>query len=92
MDAGAIIALISVVATLLTVILGGIIRYLVNKIERQENKFEAKLELAERTADAKQETIDELRRQVDRLEITAVIQDRLLGRLPQQLPPPSGDA
>lgn len=72
MDDSAIIALISVVASLLTVILGGIIRHLLTK-----------LAAAESLLGSKNETISELRRQVDRLEITAQIQDRVLGALPR---------
>lgn len=68
MDAGAIIALISVVATLLTVILGGIIRYLLNK-----------LGTAEVVIATKDQTITAQQRQIDRLEVSALIQDKLLG-------------
>lgn len=79
MDDSAIIALISVVATLLTVILGGIIRHLLSK-----------LTAAETVITAKSETISELRRQVDRLEITAHLQDRVLGALPRAAEQPGG--
>jgi hypothetical protein len=51
---------------------GGIIRHLLTK-----------LGAAETLLDAKNETIGELRRQVDRLEITAQLQDRVLGALPR---------
>ena len=88
MDPGAIVARVFGGLGLIALPVGGVIRYLLGQIAR----LETKVELALKTADAKQETIDELRRQVDKLEITAVIQERLLGRLPQQLPPPSGDA
>lgn len=90
MEPGAIVALVFGGLGLIALPVGGVIRYLINQIAR----LETKVELALQIADAKQETIDDLRRQVDKLEITAVIQDRLLGRLPQQLPPqsPSGDA
>lgn len=87
MDAGAIIALASVIIVVEIAVFGGIIRYLLTKIEKQE----AKWDLADRTLDAKQETINELRRQLDKLEITAEIQHRFLDQLPKQLPPPSGD-
>lgn len=78
MDAGAIIALISVVSTLLTVILGGIIRYLLGRLG---------------TADAviatKDQTITALQRQIDRLEVAAMIQEKLFGTSPRALDPGS---
>lgn len=79
MDDSAIIALISVVASLLTVILGGIIRHLITK-----------LATAETVIAAKNETIGELRRQVDRLEITAQLQDRVMSALPRVEQHPGG--
>lgn len=97
MDAGAIVALASVIVVVLIAVFGGIIRHLLSKNDRlaaenrsDRDRFEAKLEIAERTADTKQETIGELRRQVDKLEITAEIQRRFLDQLPKQLPPQSG--
>jgi len=75
MEPGAIIALISTVSTLLTVILGGIIRYLLGK-----------LATAESVIDTKNQTITAQQRQIDRLEVTALIQAKLLG--PQPTPDP----
>jgi uncharacterized membrane protein YdjX (TVP38/TMEM64 family) len=72
MDPGSIIALIGVVATLVTAILGGIIRYLLNR-----------LAVAEALVDAKQETIEEQRRQLSEYKITAQIQDRFFSQLPR---------
>ncbi len=98
MDAGAIIALAAVIVTVLGLVFGGIIRYLVGKVDRLEaeakvlaDRYETKLDLAERTVDAKQETIEELRRQVSKLEITTEISNRLMDQLPKHLPPISGD-
>lgn len=99
MDPGAIIALAGLVVTVLIAVFGGVIRHLISKVERLESeskadreKFETKLDLADRTVDAKQDTINELRRQLDKLEITAEIQHRFLDQLPKQLPPsPSGE-
>lgn len=83
MDAGSIIALISVVSALLTTVLGGTVRYLLGK-----------LAVAEALVDAKQETIEELRRQLSEHRITAQIQDRFFSALPpgasQYRPPARG--
>lgn len=83
MDASSIIALISVVAALLTTVLGGTVRYLLGK-----------LAVAEALVDAKQETIEELRRQLSEHRITAQIQDRFFSQLPSgssaYRPPPRG--
>lgn len=70
-DASSIIALISVTATLLTAVLGGTVKYLLGK-----------LTVAEALVDAKQETIEELRRQLSEHRITAQIQDKFFSRLP----------
>jgi hypothetical protein len=78
MDPGAVIALVVGGLGLIALPVGGVIRYLLGQITRLETRVETTLKIA----DAKQETVDELRRQVDKLEITAVIQDRLFGRLP----------
>lgn len=74
MTSGAVIALILGVITLLGTPLGFFIKHLINRAE-----------IAESLAEAKQETIDELRRQKDRLEITAQIQDRFFSQLPRTL-------
>lgn len=79
MDAGAIIALISTVATLLTAILGGIIRYLLGRLSTAESVIETKAQ-----------TIAAQQRQIDRLEVSALIQDKLLGSQPR--PPDPGPA
>jgi hypothetical protein len=84
MDASSIIALISVVATLLTFVLGGIIRYLLSK-----------LGTAEAVIATKDQTIVAQQRQIDRLEVAALIQDKLFGtpRTPDPgsyQPPPRG--
>lgn len=78
MDPGSIIALISVVSTLLTVILGGTIRYLLNK-----------LGTAEAVITTKDQTISVLQRQIDRLEVSAMIQDKLFGTSPRTPDPGS---
>lgn len=90
MEPGAVVALVIGGLGLIALPVGGVIRYLLNQITR----LETKLELSDRTVEAKQETILEQRRQLDKLEITAKIQERFLVQLPQQLPPrsPSGDA
>lgn len=90
MDPGAVVALASVIVMVLIAVFGGIIRHLIAKIDRIEGKYETKLDIALRTIDAKDETINELRRQVSKFEITAEIQHRFLDQLPKQLPP-TGD-
>ena len=59
------------------------------RLKDQRQSYEAKLDLAERALETKQETVDELRRQVDRYQITAEIQDRFFKQIPP--PPPSGE-
>lgn len=83
MDPGAVIALVVGGLGLIALPIGGVIRYLQGQITR----LETKLDLAVRTVETKQETIDEQRRQIDKLEITAEIQHRFLDQLPKQLPP-----
>lgn len=106
MDAGAWLALVSIISGVVLAIVGGFVRRLFTEIDEhkrdkatqraeyearlkdQRQSYEAKLELAERALDTKQETVDELRRQVDRYQITAEIQDRFFKQIP---PPPSGE-
>jgi hypothetical protein len=63
---------------LLTVILGGIIRYLLGR-----------LSIADALVDTKQETIEEQRRQLSEYKITAQIQDRFFSQLPRAPDPGS---
>lgn len=81
MAAGEILTLVSIVSVILLTIVGGIIRHLLGK-----------LAVAEALVDAKQETIEELRRQNDRLEITAQIQDKFFSALPRTLDPGSSQS
>lgn len=76
MDAGAVIALLSAVLAIVLSISGGVIKYLLGR-----------LSVAESLDDARQETIAELRRQKERLEVTALIQDRFFSQLPRTLDP-----
>ncbi len=76
MDAGALIALILGVVAIIGGIVGWIIRYLLTRVN-----------VAEALAEARQETIDRQARQIDRLEITAQIQDRFFSQLPRTLDP-----
>ncbi len=82
-DASAWLTLVSIIATLASLVIGGYIRNLHKQIDSHQHKRE----LAEQALDAKQETVDDLRRQVDRLAITAEIQDRFFKQIP---PPPPG--
>jgi membrane protein YqaA with SNARE-associated domain len=76
LDAGAVIALLSAVLAIVLSIAGGVIKYLLGR-----------LSVAESLDDARQETIAELRRQKERLEVTALIQDRFFSQLPRTLDP-----
>lgn len=82
-DASAWLTLVSIITGLASLVIGGYIRNLHKQIDGHQHK----LELAEQLLDAKQETVDDLRRQVDRLQITAEIQDRFFKQIP---PPPPG--
>jgi flagellar biosynthesis chaperone FliJ len=84
MDAGAWLTLVSIVVGLATLVVGGYIRQLHKQVDDRDHK----LELAEKALEAKSETVDELRRQVDRYQITAEIQDRFFKQIP---PAPSGE-
>jgi hypothetical protein len=76
MDPGTLIALIFGVIAIVGAPIGFFIRHLLNRAA-----------VAEALAEARQETIEELRRQKDRLEITAQIQDRFFSQLPRTLDP-----
>ena len=96
MDAGAWLTLVSIVSGIVLAVITGVIRMLVKQIDElkrekevQRSTYDAKLDLAERALETKQETVDELRRQVDRYQITAEIQDRFFKQIPP--PPPSGE-
>lgn len=85
-DAGAWLTLVSIITGLASLVISGYIRNLHKQIDGHQHK----LELAERLLDTKQETVDDLRRQVDRLQITAEIQDRFFKQIPPP-PPMSGE-
>jgi hypothetical protein len=85
-EAGEIIAVCSIVVSVITTTLVTMI----TQRNRRIDALETSLRLAEQTSETKQETIAELRRQVDRLTITAEIQERFFRELPRHLPP-SGD-
>lgn len=76
MDPGALIALIALGFAVVGAPVGFFIRHLLSRAA-----------VAEALAEARQETIEELRRQKDRLEITAQIQDRFFSQLPRTLDP-----
>lgn len=100
MSPGEWIAAVSVLAAVVVAVVGGVIRWQANQIteakrerddarrerDTQRASYEAKLEIAEQALETKSETVDELRRQVDRYLITAEIQDRFFKQIP---PPPS---
>lgn len=79
MTTSEVLTLVTILLTVMLTLSGGIIRHLLTKLGS-----------AETLLDAKNETIGELRRQVDRLEITAQIQDRVLGALPRPARQPGG--
>ena len=78
MDANAVISLVSVIAAVLLAIGGGTIKHLLAKVAAAESKTTVAVALA----DSKQALIEDLRRQVQRLEITADITDKFMSRLP----------
>jgi hypothetical protein len=77
-DGGQIIALVSIGATVLLTILGGVFKVLLGRIA----KFATDLELAKKTIEEKKETIALLREQISEYRITAVIQNRFFESLP----------
>jgi hypothetical protein len=91
--------LLGIVVAIAVPVVGGILRWLVKQIDQarserdvaeakadaQRERYDAKLALAEKALETKSETVDELRRQVDRYLITAEIQDRFF----KQIPPPA---
>lgn len=81
MDAGAWLTLVSIVSVLAIAVFGGILRLVFKQIDDVKRERD----IAERALEAKSETVAELRRQVDRYQITAEIQDRFF----KQLPPPT---
>lgn len=83
LNAGVSVAIAGLVVTVLIAVFGGIIKHLLDRAAKYEARYEALAESSERTLDAKQETIEELRRQVSRLEITAELQDKFFGQLPR---------
>jgi hypothetical protein len=85
MDGGQVIALISVVATVVLAVLGGVFKYLLGRIR----DLTTSLEVAGKTIENKSETITVLQRQVDKYEITADLQEKFFGSLPPRKP--SGD-
>lgn len=97
MGAGEIIALASLIVTVILVVGGALLRSRDNQIaelrrerEAQQRAYETKLDFADRTIDTMRETNAELRRQLDRQTITAEITERFLGGLPRQVPPTTG--
>jgi hypothetical protein len=72
MNASAWLTVVGIVVALAVPVVGGIIRRILSR-----------LDVAEALVASKQGTIDTLQRQVDRLEITAQIQDRFFSSLPR---------
>lgn len=90
MQPGEIIALAALVFTVFTFVAGAAIRSFTNRIaelQKEKSSLETKIDVLKRTLEAKQETIDEQHRQLDRLIITAEIQEKFFSRLPRHLPP-----
>lgn len=89
MGAGEIIALAAFVFTVFTFVVGaGVKSYTgrISELAKEKEVLTAKIEILHRTIDAKQETIDEQHRQLDRLMITAEIQEKFFSRVPRRLP------
>lgn len=72
MTASAWLTVVGIVVALAVPVVGGIIRRILSR-----------LDVAEALVASKQQTIDTLQRQIDRLEITAQIQDRFFSSLPR---------
>ena len=90
MEAGEIIALASTIFTVIAFVVGLVVRSYTTKItelQKINEQLNARIDVLKRTLDAKQETIDEQHRQLDRLIITAEIQEKFFGRLSPHLPP-----
>jgi len=88
-DPGEIIALASTVFTVLAFIAGLAVKSYTSRIadiQRTNEQLVAKIDVLKQTLEAKQETIDEQHRQLDRLIITAEIQEKFLSKLPRHLP------
>lgn len=90
MEPGEIIALASTIFTILAFIAGLVVKSYTSKItdlQKTNEQLNNKIDVLKRTLEAKQETIDEQHRQLDRLIITAEIQEKFLSKLPRHLPP-----
>lgn len=90
MGAGEIIALSGLIFTIFTFIALSLIRsrdLQIADLKRDKEVLETKHDVLKQTLSAKQETIDEQHRQLDRLIITAEIQERFFSGLPRHLPP-----
>jgi hypothetical protein len=89
-NAGEIIALASLIFTVFVFISGALIRsrdLQITDLKKQNESLEVKNDVLKSTLAAKQETIDEQHRQLDRLIITAEIQERFFSGLHSRLPP-----
>lgn len=89
MEAGEIIALASTLFTVIAFVVGLLVKAYTSKIadlQKANEQLNIKIDVLKRTLDAKQETIDEQHRQLDRLIITAEIQERFFGGLHRRIP------
>ena len=89
-DPGAVIALAALIFTVISTIFAFTVRAYVARISelnRENELLRARNEVIQRTLDAKQETINEQHRQLDRLMITAEIQERFFRQMSQRIPP-----
>jgi flagellar capping protein FliD len=87
---GEIIALASVIFTVFAFIFGMVVRSYTSRIadiQKTNEQLGTKIDVLKQTLDAKQETIDEQHRQLDRLIITAEIQERFFSKLPRHISP-----
>lgn len=89
MQPGEIIALASAIFTVFAFISGLVVRSYTTKVtelQKSNEQLAVKIDVLKQTLDAKQETIDEQHRQLDRLIITAEIQDRFFSGMSRHLP------
>lgn len=89
MGAGEIIALVALVFTVLSFVVGALIKSRDNQIaelRRENESLLTRLDTLDKTLAAKQETIAEQHRLLDRLTITAEIQERFFSGVQRHLP------
>lgn len=98
MNPGVVVAIVVPCVLLIAGLVGWVIKYLIGRYEREvaargedRKEYERRLNLLDQALDLKTETIQDLRRQVSELHITAQLQDKFLSRLPPSPHPARGE-